>query len=797
MKHVRTTLCAAAIFSAPCGPALAQSPDIVFVFDGSGSMWGQINGRTKIEIARETLSSVLSEVSSDMQIGMIAYGHRQKGVCADIETVVPIGPANLSVPRIVDAANRLQPKGKTPLTDAVRMAADELRYTENAATVVLVTDGIETCDADPCALGRELEAAGIDFTAHVVGFGLSEEDGTQVQCLADNTGGLYLSASNGDELGNALRRTVSTPAIASSEDDFGPEAATTRDVRFVFRDTDGGEQLGTRQLSGTVERADGTALEPDAFQFAYPEANGNSATGSLEPGRYIATLRREGGSAGGYTARYEFDIPEGAGEHVVEASLSAELKINPFLNPGLPYDPESPPKGSVKTTGWAYFSVYPVIDGAISDEAIVSEAYSDLQFPLAAGTYLVRGNIDRTTTAEQLIEVNGPTAMDFSFDVTRVFIDAREANGQPVVSQTTYWYEEVPSGRNYWRGGYGATEDGPTPFYLPTGTWITNVGGEGYGGRRSELVVDIPGDFQDIRIEVGEGEALSEADKAIFTSPDYVGCIEIAAVKYGGCLVKKAVLAPIAASQTAQPQSTASATAPSGDTDLRFVDPDTQRDYVRIDFPEGAAPGQARIVMGAGWCGDETRCAGSIAGISADIVAALRSGRTETFVDSWDVGTATVNPDGIRDAIEVSEGGMTRRFVLEGAASALSGTQADTNAGDPLDGLSGTAYAFAYSGTDPKIHVVFGPSTTQDATIVLTDGWCGDGTSCPGRRITVAYDAVDHLIGGEFAAGSISVDGYRFDISSFGEAEKDLHVSGSGTEPMAFTFVGPIDLGGS
>lgn len=168
--------------------AAAQSVDTIVVFDGSNSMWGQIDGRAKIEIARETLSSVLSEASNEMQIGLIAYGHRQRGVCSDIETLVPVAPASRSVPAIIDAASRITPRGKTPLTDAVRKAAEELRYTENAATVVLVTDGIETCDADPCALGSELEKFGINFTAHVVGFGLSAEEGRQVQCLAENTG---------------------------------------------------------------------------------------------------------------------------------------------------------------------------------------------------------------------------------------------------------------------------------------------------------------------------------------------------------------------------------------------------------------------------------------------------------------------------------------------------------------------------------------------------------------------------------------------------------------------------------
>ena len=174
-------------------PVLAEGKSII-VLDASGSMWGQIEGRPKLEIAREALGTVLSSMDPETEIGLMAYGHREKGSCEDIELVVP--PAAGTAAAITDAANKMQFLGKTPLTEAVRRAAAELRSTEEKATVILITDGIETCEADPCALGAELEASGVDFTAHVVGFGLTEEEGKAVACLAENTGGKYIQASD-------------------------------------------------------------------------------------------------------------------------------------------------------------------------------------------------------------------------------------------------------------------------------------------------------------------------------------------------------------------------------------------------------------------------------------------------------------------------------------------------------------------------------------------------------------------------------------------------------------------------
>lgn len=191
-------------------PAMANAAArSLIVFDASGSMWAQIDGKTRIEIARETLATVLKTVPADMELGLMVYGHRDKGSCADIELAVP--PATGTAQAIADFVKGVNPKGKTPITASVQQAAEALRYTEDKATVILVTDGLETCDADPCALAADLENKGVDFTAHVVGFGLSEEEGRKVACVAENTGGRYVQASDAGQLEGALAETVVAP----------------------------------------------------------------------------------------------------------------------------------------------------------------------------------------------------------------------------------------------------------------------------------------------------------------------------------------------------------------------------------------------------------------------------------------------------------------------------------------------------------------------------------------------------------------------------------------------------------
>src|SRR5690606_20585915 len=123
----------------------------IIILDGSGSMWAQIDGKARISIARETLDDVLGAVPDDLELGFMSYGHRREGDCGDIELMVE--PDAGTAEDISDAARTITPLGKTPLSEAVRLAAEDLSYLEEKATVILITDGIESCEADPCAVG--------------------------------------------------------------------------------------------------------------------------------------------------------------------------------------------------------------------------------------------------------------------------------------------------------------------------------------------------------------------------------------------------------------------------------------------------------------------------------------------------------------------------------------------------------------------------------------------------------------------------------------------------------------------
>jgi Ca-activated chloride channel family protein len=211
--NFRTVLLAVFLLILAAVPVRAEEGSrVILVLDASGSMWGQIDGKSKMEIAKEVVGRVVGAWKPENELGLVAYGHREKGSCEDIEVLREPGP--LDAGDYMSAVNALNPKGKTPMTAAVRMAAESLKYTERKASVILVSDGIETCGLDPCAVAEELEKLGVDLTVHTVGFGLDDQGAVaQLKCLAEKTGGTYTTAENADELEAALTKTVeATPA---------------------------------------------------------------------------------------------------------------------------------------------------------------------------------------------------------------------------------------------------------------------------------------------------------------------------------------------------------------------------------------------------------------------------------------------------------------------------------------------------------------------------------------------------------------------------------------------------------
>jgi hypothetical protein len=195
---------------AAAAPQAAQprkpTRNLEIILDLSGSMKLPLGKSTRIDTARDVLRKVLAQVPDDFNVGLRFYGHRygsrQRETCTDTELVLPIQPLDRA--RLLSLVDRAQPRGETPLVYSVLQTPADLKPL-GGGSVVLVTDGEESCNGDPAAAVRQLQQLGIDITLNIVGFTLTgQEVERQLSAFAESTGGHYYGAQNGDALTRAL-----------------------------------------------------------------------------------------------------------------------------------------------------------------------------------------------------------------------------------------------------------------------------------------------------------------------------------------------------------------------------------------------------------------------------------------------------------------------------------------------------------------------------------------------------------------------------------------------------------------
>ena len=336
----------------------SQNPpaSALIIFDASGSMWGQIKGKAKIEIAREVVRNLVTTLPEETELGLMAYGHTRKGDCADIELLIPVGKVDRSA--FANTVDDILPKGMTPITAALELAAEGLGYKESKATVILVSDGLETCDADPCTAAKKLEQAGIDFTAHVIAFDLKPEETEKLRCIADSTGGKFFPASDAASLKDALDLAVGAAAAKTSPpaaDDRKP-VLTTPETAVAGSDIK--VSWEAEEAKGdyiTIARADAKDRENEGYAYTY-EKDSAILTTLIAPG--AAEVRYISGITGKILARNpisltEFQIALEAPEEVIAGS---EVSIK-WTGPGYERDfitivPKETEDGNYEK--WAY-----------------------------------------------------------------------------------------------------------------------------------------------------------------------------------------------------------------------------------------------------------------------------------------------------------------------------------------------------------------------------------------------------------------------------------------------------------
>ncbi|MFN8377911.1 MAG: VWA domain-containing protein [Anaerolineae bacterium] len=244
--------------------ALAQESgaiNIAFIFDASGSMMAAMEGRTRLAVAQDAFSQMIAEVPAEANTSLWVYGHRLSqddpaASCQDIEQVIPLGP--LDVAAFETAVRGIRAIGYTPITTSLQLAAQTLVDQPGARnTIVLVSDGEETCGGSPCLMAQTLKQANIELTVNTIGFAADDITREQLQCIAEVTGGTYYDAPDAVQLGEALQSAVVPPGTVQIVDENGNQLS---DVPFQLIDMITGEVVSDFVGSGSVPAGDYRAV---------------------------------------------------------------------------------------------------------------------------------------------------------------------------------------------------------------------------------------------------------------------------------------------------------------------------------------------------------------------------------------------------------------------------------------------------------------------------------------------------------------------------------------------------------
>ncbi|MDP2388451.1 MAG: VWA domain-containing protein [Bacteroidota bacterium] len=180
---------------------------ILFIFDDSYSMYGNWNTGMKIEIAQKLMSEFLDSLkgTKNLEIALRCYGHqtpfRPTRNCEDSKLEVPFAPVETNAKIVKDRINKLAPTGTTPIAYSLEQCAADFPEKNNVRNVViLITDGIEECGGDPCAVSKALQSKNIFLRPFVIGIGLDVKFADVFGCM-----GKFYDVSNEANFKNVLK----------------------------------------------------------------------------------------------------------------------------------------------------------------------------------------------------------------------------------------------------------------------------------------------------------------------------------------------------------------------------------------------------------------------------------------------------------------------------------------------------------------------------------------------------------------------------------------------------------------
>lgn len=225
--------------------ALGATKSIVFILDASNSMNKQLDNGSRLDAAKAALVDLWQTLPSETDVGLYLFGHRvgkgdRNASCQDIEPLFPIRPFDDSLRAdMLAAVGGVVAQGLTPLADVLVQASTALASAPGDHTIILVSDGEETCGGDPLVVAQMLGAMDPPIVLHIIGLDVDPAVRESLTGMAEATGGSYYQVSQAQDLLSALTAATTVEPVQST---IPPEYAAMGITNVIYG-TEGDDRL--------------------------------------------------------------------------------------------------------------------------------------------------------------------------------------------------------------------------------------------------------------------------------------------------------------------------------------------------------------------------------------------------------------------------------------------------------------------------------------------------------------------------------------------------------------------------
>ncbi|MFC4558654.1 VWA domain-containing protein [Virgibacillus kekensis] len=191
-----------------------ENYNVEIILDASGSMAADVNGKTRMQLAKETINNFLKSIPEKANVSLRVYGHKGSGSdsdkemsCGAIEQVYGFAPYVEA--KFQKALNQFNPSGWTPIAAALKQSKNALKQFDtktNTNLIYLVSDGIGTCDGNPVEVAESLSKSNAKPIINIIGFGADAKAQSQLQKMAEVSGGIYSTVNDQRGLAEEFER---------------------------------------------------------------------------------------------------------------------------------------------------------------------------------------------------------------------------------------------------------------------------------------------------------------------------------------------------------------------------------------------------------------------------------------------------------------------------------------------------------------------------------------------------------------------------------------------------------------